>query len=230
MRFGITTRLFESAQLFDSRREAVPYAPNYPPPAAPEKLVVDPPIILARPAARSDAAVDAGGPTKPMSIPRPAAGPSPDPARVRQGLALLREILDYRDLRVRYLRGEAMPGSDRTRFATLQSRMQNSLASLDLDSTRHFQRYSCSLPALLTRHVGKDSRILGVEVEDIGAGGARLQLADKGIRPGDDVTLTIDLTPLQDTPRAVTLRSKVAWTRRDNAQAGLAFAGTAHFV
>ena len=223
-RFGTTTRVLKSAQLFEPRREAMPYAPNYPPPSAPEKRVVEAPFVRARPAVRDDFR-DSGGPTKPMSIPVPR-----DPGRVRDGLTLLREVLEYRDLRIRYLHGDAMDPGARARFAALQSRMQNGLASLDLDSTRRFRRYACSLPAVLTRHDGKDNRMLGVQVEDLGAGGVRLQLLDNGIRPGDEVSLTIDLRPLRQSAQAVTLRSKVAWTRRDNARAGLAFAGAARFA
>ena len=223
-RLGTTTRVLKSARLFGPRREAIPYAPNYPPPAAPEKRVVDAPVVPARPAFRDDFS-DSGGPTKPMSIPVPQ-----DPTRVRDGLTLLREVLEYRDLRIRYLGGGAMLPAARARFAALQSRMQHGLASLDLDSTRRFHRYACSLPAVLTRHDGKANRMLGVELEDLGAGGVRLQLLDNGIRPGDEVSLTIDLRPLRQSAQAVTLPSRVAWTRRDNARVGLAFSGTAQFV
>ncbi len=151
-----------------------------------------------------------------------------DPEALESALSTLRDVLDYRTLRLDGLRGKPMDGHAKARYAQLSTRL---LADTHgLPSSRRFVRESCRLPATLTQCDGGFSRTLEVSLDDLSAGGTRLSMFDPSVRVGDEVWVAFDLAALFSSGQKVVFRSRVVWTRPHIGATGLMFGGNARFV
>ncbi len=172
----------------------------------------------------------------PPEPPRPAdvdVGVGVQPSQVEinarhDALRALRDVLDYRTLRLQKLRGEPLEAKERARLHELSARLM--AETHGLPSSRSFRRSSCTLPATLTQREGAFSRTLGVVLEDLSAGGARVSLYDGGVQPGDEVWLAFDLAALFSFGQMVVFRSRVVWSDAHVGATGLMFGGNALFV
>ncbi len=153
-----------------------------------------------------------------------------DPEARERSLAMLRDVLEYRDLRLRELRGAKLDARSQSRYAELQAGLINNVEGIDLPATRRYQRFDCSLPATLTQRDGAVSRTIDIELCDLSAGGAQLTVSDPAIRVGDEVWIAFDLAVLFSYGQKVVFRSRVVWTRPHAAKLGLMFGGNARFV
>ncbi len=153
-----------------------------------------------------------------------------EPGSREYALAVLRDVLDYRRLRLTELRGDVLADADRSRFDDLQARLLGGAEGDDLPATRRFTRFECRLPATVTQRDGSFSRTLDVELLDLSAGGTRLSLHDPAIRPGDEVWLAFNLAALFSCGQRVVFRSRVVWTLADRGSMGLMFGGNAVFA
>lgn len=160
-----------------------------------------------------------------------AAGSGPvevDPEARDAALKVLRDVLDYRALRLADLRGEALGDRQRARFEKLSVRLL--VDTHGLPASRRFVRTPCMLPATLTQCDGRFSRTLDVALDDLSAGGARLSMHDPAVRVGDEVWLAFDLAALFSFGQKVVFRSRVVWTSSRLGATGLMFGGNARFV
>ncbi|MEM6295960.1 MAG: FHA domain-containing protein [Myxococcota bacterium] len=153
-----------------------------------------------------------------------------EPGSREYALAVLRDVLDYRRLRLADLRGDVLARAERARFGDLQARLLGTTDGDDLPSTRRFTRFECRLPATVTQRDGTFSRTLDVELLDLSAGGTRLSLNDPAIRPGDEVWLAFNLAALFSYGQQVVFRCRVVWTLADRGSMGLMFGGNAVFA
>lgn len=159
-------------------------------------------------------------------------GSDPEEQR-RRGLGYLVDILEYRELRLRSLRGAPI---DTSRYDVLERRLQQHPLGIDDEAAmRRYTRLRCSIPAQLTHHEHGSASTVAVEVADISAGGARVTFGEYSIRTGAIVWLAFDLTqaeregtlvPDADT---VVFKARVVWTRAHDAQVGLIFAGAPQY-
>lgn len=151
-----------------------------------------------------------------------------DPEAREAALKVLRDVLDYRALRLDELRGEALGDRQRARFEQLTVRLL--VDTHGLPASRRFVRVPCTLPATLTQCDGRFSRTLDVALDDLSAGGARLSMHDPAVRVGDEVWLAFDLAALFSFGQKVVFRSRVVWTSGRLGATGLMFGGNARFV
>jgi hypothetical protein len=150
------------------------------------------------------------------------------PEKREAALAILRDVLDYRALRLDELRGQPMDDRGRARFAELT--MQLLVDTHGMPASRRFVRVACPLPATLTQRDGVVSRTQEIHLDDLGAGGARLSMFDPGVRVGDEVWLAFDLAALFSFGQKVVFRSRVVWSSELLGATGLMFGGNARFV
>ncbi len=150
------------------------------------------------------------------------------PQGLDAALSTLRDVLEYRALRLEGLRGRPMNTKAAARYAQLTTRL---LAETHgLPSSRRFVRERCPLPATLTQSAGEMSRTLEVSLDDLSAGGTRLTMFDPSVRVGDEVWVAFDLASLFSFGQKVVFRSRVVWTSGSIGATGLMFGGNAHFV
>lgn len=151
-----------------------------------------------------------------------------DPALREAALSVLRDVLDYRRLRLEELRGRSLPAAERQRYARLTTGLL--VETHDLPASRRFVRAGCRLPASLTQRDHGHTRTLEVRLEDLSAGGARVSMFDPSVRVGDEVWLAFDLATLLSFGQQVVFRSRVVWTSKRLEALGLMFGGNALFV
>ena len=141
---------------------------------------------------------------------------------------VLRDVLDYRVLRLQELRTGSLPEDQKRRYAQLSTRLL--VDTHGLPGSRRFSRKECPLPATLTQCDGPHCRTLEVTLEDLSAGGARLCMHDPAVRVGDEVWLAFDLAALFAYGQKVVFRSRVVWTSARLGATGVMFGGNARFV
>lgn len=151
-----------------------------------------------------------------------------EPAARDAALDVLRDVLDYRALRLEELRGGALRNDQRRRYDQLSTRLL--VDTHGLPASRRFVRVGCPLPATLTQCDGPHCRTLEVTLEDLSAGGARLCMHDPAVRVGDEVWLAFDLAALFSYGQKVVFRSRVVWTSPRIGATGIMFGGNARFV
>ncbi len=151
-----------------------------------------------------------------------------NPEERETALSTLRDVLDYRALRLDGLRGQSMDARAEARYAQLTTRLL--VDTHGLPSSRRFVREPCPLPATLTQCDGTLSRTLEVSLEDLSAGGTRLSMFDPSVRVGDEVWVAFDLAALFSFGQKVVFRSRVVWTSGRIGATGLMFGGNARFV
>jgi hypothetical protein len=136
---------------------------------------------------------------------------------------LISDVILYRNLRLRFVRGDSMPPMVRTSFEALEDRLGSpAIERLDPDRKREFSRYAVSFPAQLRFHRGEDQG-LPVEVCDFGVGGARVRCGDGVLLDLDELTwLAIDLVG-QSGARTIVFTARVVWMQ--GGDMGLVFSG-----
>lgn len=136
---------------------------------------------------------------------------------------LLGDILDYRALRVRSLRGDVLDEAEIRRFGVLQGTLHQPPAPGDTQETkRKFFRFRCGFPARLRHGEHFGDRTARVTVVDLSAGGAGVQAPGAPLAIGDLAWLVIDLV-VGKRPRTIVLTGRIVTA--DDALFGLLFAG-----
>ncbi|MCR9160418.1 MAG: PilZ domain-containing protein [Nannocystaceae bacterium] len=134
---------------------------------------------------------------------------------------LLADILEYRRMRARVLGGGVLPASRDARYDELQSRLRAS----DSDPSGHlraYHRFSVRVRATLRVSKGRALEALDVAVDDLSAGGVKLEGASARAA-GERVELLMDAGD----GRVVILPARVAWI--GESALGLMFAGAARW-
>ena len=136
---------------------------------------------------------------------------------------LLGDILEYRSLRVRSLRGDALEEAEIRRFGVLQGALHQPPAASDpLQTKRKFLRFRCGFPARLRHGEHFGDRTARVTVVDLSAGGAGVQVVGANLKLGDLAWLVVDLV-VGKRARTIVLTGRLVST--DGAVYGLLFAG-----
>ncbi len=154
----------------------------------------------------------------------------PVPAEV-VGVDLLCDIVAYRELRLRMLRGPTLDANDRAKFRNLERRLERAPEEgEELSLQRRFHRFECVLRAWV--HVGSPDGPYGpARVVDISAGGAQVLLGGARISPGDTMWLRVELVGpdapggLGANPPPEILECRVVWASPRGARVGVIFAG-----
>ncbi len=155
--------------------------------------------------------------------------------RHAQGLGILVDILEYRELRLRSLRGDALADPANARYTELEQRLQHLPDEDEAAAMRRYHRFVCSIPAQLTHQEGGVVNTVSVEVEDISAGGAKVTFGECSLGMGQTVWLAVDLEEAQlagiERPDASTVvfQARVVWARDHDAELGLIFAGAPRY-
>jgi hypothetical protein len=154
----------------------------------------------------------------------------------REGLERLVDILEYRELRLRALRGG--PGDARAveRCAALEQVLQQRpVAGDDMAAMRRYHRFVCSIPAQLTHHSRGSASTASVEIEDLSAGGAKVTFGEHSITTGETVWLAVELEPADRSriphpdAEVVVIQARVVWAQPHEAKLGLVFAGAPRY-
>jgi pSer/pThr/pTyr-binding forkhead associated (FHA) protein len=129
------------------------------------------------------------------------------------------DVILYRNLRLRKLRGELLPEAVHRRFEALDTGLR--LAPDGSGQAREFVRFACSFPAHL-RFGDSGGNGFPIEVVDFGAGGARIRCTGLLLDPDELAWLAIELVTAQG-PRMIVFTSRVVWMRAG--EMGLVFSG-----
>jgi FHA domain/PilZ domain len=136
---------------------------------------------------------------------------------------ILGDILEYRALRLRSLRGDALAEEELRRYGVLQGALHQPPDDREPDAAhRRFYRFRCQFPARLRHGSHFGDRTARVTVVDIGAGGAAVSAPTRMLAVGELAWLVIDLV-VGTRPRTIVLTGRVVSARED--QFGLLFAG-----
>jgi hypothetical protein len=148
----------------------------------------------------------------------------PDAAMCR---GLIRDVFDYRMLRMRSVRGEMLPEDAVERLRALDERMhRHSVTQRALDHLRRYHRFACEVPGWLGSLSGRAVSTLAVDLKDVGAGGAQVRCPEGRFQVGDPCWLVVDLETDDHDPLVV-FRARVAWSTAGASRMGLAFSGAA---
>ncbi len=140
---------------------------------------------------------------------------------------IIRDVFEYRELRLRVLRGEPIGADLDARLRALDQRLQLSSVGNDpLVGTRRFRRFQCPLPAWLGRRTPGSGRVTTsvVELEDLGAGGAQVIARGSEASVGESCWLAIDLET-GDAVSVLVFRARVVWRLAETNRVGLVFSG-----
>lgn len=136
---------------------------------------------------------------------------------------LLGDLLDYRALRVRSLRGDVLDESEIRRFGALQGTLHQPLVPGDTQETkRKFFRFRCGFPARLRHGEHFGDRTARVTVVDLSAGGAGVRAIGAALAVGDLAWLVIDLV-VGKRPRTIVLTGRIVGS--EGTLLGMLFAG-----
>lgn len=131
---------------------------------------------------------------------------------------LVSDILDYRGLRARMLRGDLLGRNRLNRLGSLEQRMRcipdDAGAASD---KRTYQRYRCRLAAELKLPNDDTFPVMLVE---LGANGVRIHAPGHRLVPGMEVSVAAELLR-EGRPATVLFRSRIVWTQHSHA--GLQF-------
>ena len=134
---------------------------------------------------------------------------------------LLADILEYRRMRARVLGGSTLPSSHESRYGELQSLLCASESGRQ-GHGRAYHRFDIRVSATLHVSKGRTLEALEVGVDNISAGGVKLQGASARAA-GERVELLMDAGQ----GRVVILPARVAWM--GGTALGLMFAGAARW-
>jgi hypothetical protein len=132
---------------------------------------------------------------------------------------LLTDILDYRTLRARQLRGGFSDTTMGRTFEQLKLRLQQPPSTDARLAQRAFCRFACWLPARIKLTAGEERPCY---VRDVGVDGAQLVIGAHTLSTETTVCLSIELIEAGQR-RSIVLVGRVAWT--DGEFLGLTFAG-----
>lgn len=136
---------------------------------------------------------------------------------------ILGDILEYRALRLRSLRGDAMGEPEIRRYGALQGALHQPADEPQPGAReRRFYRFRCGFPARLRHGEHFGDRTARATVTDIGAGGAGVQVPGIELAVGELAWLVIDLV-VGSRPRTIVLTGRVVSAEGD--RYGLLFAG-----
>ncbi|MCA9706638.1 MAG: FHA domain-containing protein [Myxococcales bacterium] len=138
------------------------------------------------------------------------------PDGIDHGGRRLDEIIEYRRLRARHLRGELRDPDASARFAALGQHLRPPEGS---GERRAFWRFGCSLPAALRLSSGQERE---GRIRDFGVDGAQIVVPEHGLEFDEIVWLSL-LLEAGGRVREQVLAARVAWV--DGDAIGLAFAG-----
>jgi len=167
---------------------------------------------------------------RPSSAPAMVADPGPERHRVVACHAdgstypgdILGDILEYRALRVRSLRGDTLSDDEVRRYGLLQAGLHQRADDPDPNgAARKFYRFRCGFPARLRHGAHFGDLTTRVTVIDISAGGAGIQ-ATVPLVLGELAWLVVDLV-VGTRPRTIVLTGRIVST--DAERYGLLFAG-----
>jgi pSer/pThr/pTyr-binding forkhead associated (FHA) protein len=141
---------------------------------------------------------------------------------------IISDVVEYRDLRVRQARQEALDAGAHQRFEaldrTLAQPSRDAAAEGDPEAVRRqFCRFRVAFPARLRYGGQAADTTASATVLDLGAGGARVACVAHGLRVGDLVWLVIDLE-MSGRSRTFVFASRVV-KLYDNEDLGIIFAG-----
>ncbi|MEM7158884.1 MAG: FHA domain-containing protein [Myxococcota bacterium] len=131
--------------------------------------------------------------------------------------SLVDDLIEYRALRARELRGETPTEEEFDRTAILHGRLRAPPSRFP--SKRIFERFSCHFPAKL-RFAGEEE--MSIAVLDLGADGAKIRAYDHNLPHGKIVWLAIHLVS-RGRAQTVVFTGRVTWTCRDHV--GLSLGG-----
>ena len=135
---------------------------------------------------------------------------------------ILGDILEYRALRVRSLRGDPLTDDEIRRYGLLQAGLHQRTDDPDPNGTaRKFYRFRCAFPARLRHGAHFGDLTTRVTVVDLGAGGACVQ-AGVPLVLGELAWLVVDLV-VGTRPRTIVLTGRIVTS--DSDRFGLLFAG-----
>lgn len=136
---------------------------------------------------------------------------------------LLGDILEYRALRVRSLRGDSLSEDEIRRFGALQGSLhQPPMPGDPAAAQRRFYRFTCGFPARLRHGEHFGDRTARVTVVDLSAGGAGVQALHTDLAIGELAWLVVDLV-VGKRPRTIVLTGRVV--SADASLYGVLFAG-----
>lgn len=133
--------------------------------------------------------------------------------------SLVDDIVEYRELRMRQHRGDAIRPQEREAFEALELRLRAPDPEDQPPARRDFNRFLCHFPAKLRFASGNE---MSAAVLDLGVDGTRLRVYGHQIEHDEIVWLAIHLVT-RGRARTVVFTGRVAWTCRDHL--GLGFAG-----
>ncbi len=136
---------------------------------------------------------------------------------------ILGDILEYRALRLRSLRGDSLSDDEVRRYGILQGALHQPPDDPEPEAAqRRFYRFRCQFPARLRHGAHFGDRTARVTVVDIGAGGAAVSAPAGMLNVGELAWLVIDLV-VGTRPRTIVLTGRVVTADRE--RYGLLFAG-----
>lgn len=137
---------------------------------------------------------------------------------------IISDVVEYRDLRIRQARQEALDAGAHERFTALERDLAQ---PADIDdpavSRRRFCRFRVGFPARLRYGGQAADTTAAATVVDLGAGGARVSCIDHGLKVGDLVWLVVDLE-MKSRLRTFVFASRVVKVY-DGGDLGIIFAG-----
>lgn len=140
---------------------------------------------------------------------------------------LLADIFDYRDLRVRAVRGSDITEVETQCMAELERKLTRSNPddpqSDDRRGRRKFYRFRCDVPGLLVH--GEPKSTVEARVLNIGAGGVRVE-CDAPMEVGDSCELVLERRE-KSGARRLAMPSRVTWS--SDGILGLSFAGSPRY-
>lgn len=131
---------------------------------------------------------------------------------------LLEDIVAYRSLRTRVLRGEYIDDAETRRLRALERRLR--AHSYGEQGAREYHRYECRVPASLRQIAGSNC---AVTLVDIAVDGARLHAPGHQVTRNTLAWLAIGVVA-NGLPQTLVFPGRVAWV--DGDQLGLSFSGT----
>jgi FHA domain/PilZ domain len=180
-----------------------------------------------------EVSIEAGAPVmirerdapEPLASIGPISDEAPSTAWPRE---VVRNVFEYRELRLRGLRGEPLDEAASARLQLLEGKLQQQLAGAPVAAVRRFRRFDCPLPAWIGHREGRHVSTWAVELEDVSAGGAQVRCSGQPttFAPGDACWLVVDLDDDPDQP-VVVFRARVVWSLPADGRMGLVFSGAA---
>lgn len=146
-------------------------------------------------------------------------------------LIVLRQILDYRSLRIRQVESDAFGREDEVQLELLDRGLHRVAVGSLRREERHFRPVGRMLKTYLTHRGSASATTIAVVLDDLSVSEAAVRFSNAApVFAGDVVWLAIDLSSLHMSARSIVFKARVAWVHEPSKQAGLLFAGPAQYV